>query len=158
MPFWPAERRGRLTRRRRWHPQDAAAAGIPLHQCSLPLQRLKTLLLEGRWLIILLVDRMQLENWATATASGGGGAPSLAGSGAGAARQRHLARDYTGHYLFLCGYDAAADEFDVRDPAAAAGDAGRARLAAGAVEVARRAQGTDEDVLLIEMKTDTAAS
>lgn len=53
---------------------------------------------------------------------------------------------YTGHYVLLAGFDGAANEYVVRDPAAAMEDL---RVSVAALELARRSFGTDEDILVI---------
>jgi hypothetical protein len=132
--------------------QDAPAAGIALHQCSVPLERLQHLMLEGRWLAIVLVDGAQLGASGPAAARPTalpprGGEP-LSG-GAAAARRRHQAMSYSGHYLVLCGYDCSSGTFEVRDPATEEGQ--QLRLSSERLEVARRAYGTDEDLLLVAL-------
>ena len=69
---------------------------------------------------------------------------------------------YTGHYVVVCGYDESSDCFVVRDPAVppfdaneSASDASRKSfVAASALETARRAFGTDEDLLLVRRRRD----
>jgi hypothetical protein len=65
---------------------------------------------------------------------------------------------YTGHYVVVCGYDESSDCFVVRDPAVPpldANDASRKSfVAASALETARRAFGTDEDLLLVRRRRD----
>ena len=69
---------------------------------------------------------------------------------------------YTGHYVVVCGYDESSDCFVVRDPAVppfdaneSASDANRKSfVAASALETARRAFGTDEDLLLVRRRRD----
>jgi hypothetical protein len=67
---------------------------------------------------------------------------------------------YTGHYVVVCGYDENTDCFCVRDPAVppsktylrtASDDPNRA-VPAWALENARRAFGTDEDLLLVRRR------
>ena len=65
---------------------------------------------------------------------------------------------YTGHYVVVCGYDESSDCFVVRDPAVPPLDANDASqksfVAASALETARRAFGTDEDLLLVRRRRD----
>jgi hypothetical protein len=63
-------------------------------------------------------------------------------------QQQHAAAGYAGHYLLLTGYDAAARLFWVQDPAKPSGPC---RLAADTLEAGRRAFGTDEDLLIIDL-------
>lgn len=79
---------------------------------------------------------------------GGAGDGDPAGGGAAAAAAAASASGYAGHYLVLVGHDVTLDEFLVQDPAH---HSGPSRLAAGTLERGRRAFGTDEDLLLIEM-------
>lgn len=60
---------------------------------------------------------------------------------------------YLGHYLLLTGYDAPSAEFLYLDPAAAppAAGGGASRLPAAQLDAARRAFGTDEDLLIIDV-------
>ena len=57
-------------------------------------------------------------------------------------------RGYLGHYVVLCGFDPATSTFTLRDPAAGPKDA---TLSAPALDAARWAWGTDEDLLLVEL-------
>ena len=70
---------------------------------------------------------------------------------------------YTGHYVVVCGYDESSDCFVVRDPAVPPLDANESAsefpsrksfVAASALETARRAFGTDEDLLLVRRRRD----
>ena len=84
---------------------------------------------------------------------------------------------YTGHYVVVCGYDAVTDCFRVRDPAVAVGrpptdwtdgrfggggddgddgddDGDGSVVPARALETARRAFGTDEDLLLVRRRRE----
>jgi hypothetical protein len=60
--------------------------------------------------------------------------------------------------VVVCGYDESSDCFVVRDPAVPpldANDASRKSfVAASALETARRAFGTDEDLLLVRRRRD----
>ena len=67
---------------------------------------------------------------------------------------------YTGHYVVVCGYDENTDCFCVRDPAVppsktylrTASDDPNCAVPAWALENARRAFGTDEDLLLVRRR------
>ncbi|KAK1864536.1 hypothetical protein I4F81_007082 [Pyropia yezoensis] len=53
---------------------------------------------------------------------------------------------FLGHYVLLCGYDAAADEFEMRDPASRRDVCW---IKGDVLEAARRAFGTDEDIIAV---------
>ena len=55
-------------------------------------------------------------------------------------------RGYTGHYIVVCGYNPVDGEFLCRDPASHVRDL---IITADNLEKARRAYGTDEDILLV---------
>ena len=55
-------------------------------------------------------------------------------------------RGYTGHYIVVCGYNPVDGEFLCRDPASHVRDL---IITAENLEKARRAFGTDEDILLV---------
>ena len=57
-------------------------------------------------------------------------------------------RGYLGHYVVLCGFDPGSATFSLRDPAAGPGTVA---LPAPALDAARWAWGTDEDLLLVEL-------
>ena len=67
---------------------------------------------------------------------------------------------YTGHYVVVCGYDERTDCFCVRDPAVppsknalrTLSDDPNCAVPASALETARRAFGTDEDLLLVRRR------
>jgi hypothetical protein len=61
---------------------------------------------------------------------------------------------YAGHYLLLTGFDPATQHFWVQDPAK---QSGPSLLAADLLEAGRKAFGTDEDLLLIEVPARHAA-
>ncbi|KAL8093537.1 hypothetical protein AgCh_035421 [Apium graveolens] len=53
-----------------------------------------------------------------------------------------------GHYVVICGYDAAKDEFEIRDPASSRK---HERITSKCLEEARKSFGTDEDLLLVSL-------
>jgi hypothetical protein len=151
-------------------PQDAPAAGITIRQCSLPGADLQAMLLSGRMLAIALVDKAKLSqedpvlhysaylyHYATSSTSA---APSADSGAIARSRQRAASGaalfpqlsgssstvGYTGHYIVVCGYDAAAEQYHIRDPAA---QLEQLCIPAARLEAARRSFGTDEDLLLI---------
>lgn len=129
------------------------------------------MLLSGRMLAIALVDKAKLSQedpvlhysaylYHYATSSS---AAASADSGATARSRQRAASEaasaifpqlsassstagYTGHYIVVCGYDAAAEQYHVRDPAA---QVEQLCIPAAKLEAARRSFGTDEDLLLI---------
>lgn len=129
--------------------QDAAPAGIHVEQRSVRVDELQQLLLSGLWLVLALVDKRQLV-WAE---SGSRRGPSWGTSAEVAINQAVGTVDpvYTGHYIVLCGYCSQTDCFYAKDPAA---EAETVSLPSGVVEVARRAFGTDEDLLLVALPQD----
>jgi hypothetical protein len=54
---------------------------------------------------------------------------------------------YSGHYIVLVGYEAATDEYVYRDPASSSA---RCLVTAHGLERARRAVGTDEDIIFVD--------
>jgi len=88
--------------------------------------------------------------------------PSSRDESAKVSKARSTLDGYTGHYVVVCGYDESSDCFVVRDPAVppldaneSASDASRKSfVAASALETARRAFGTDEDLLLVRRRRD----
>jgi hypothetical protein len=58
---------------------------------------------------------------------------------------------FTGHYVVVCGYDIGTAHFDVRDPASSVP---HYCVSAEQLDCARRAFGTDEDILLINLCGD----
>lgn len=137
-----------------------------MQQFSVTLGELQALLVAGRHLVIALVDKTTFLGGPTGSSLVGGvlpALPSLASLGAGggsgsaaaacslqppaapaAAAAAHVS--YTGHYVVLCGYDPAAGEFLVCDPAS---QRALQRVPAARLDAARRSFGTDEDLLLI---------
>lgn len=60
-----------------------------------------------------------------------------------------LGDSYTGHYVVVSGFDPGSGNFVVHDPAAAAP---ALEIPGAALEVARKAFGTDEDLLIVESR------
>ena len=136
--------------------QEAAAAGIAVQQRSLLLGELASLVAGGRHLVIALVDkRALLADPSVRAAVGDAGPGSLGGGRLPPELTLPPGGGYTGHYLLLCGYDAAAAEFSVRDPAAVRPEV---RVPAATLEEARKAFGTDEDLLLVEVPAAAASA
>ena len=70
-------------------------------------------------------------------------------------QSQHQNHGYLGHFVLLCGFDARSNHFALRDPD---GPARVRRVAAAALDEARAAFGTDEDLLLVELAGDRPAS
>ena len=159
--------------------EGARANGISIERRSLSLDAIKAHAGGGEYLVILLVDKPKLgvkprdamvlpepcENergrrgsdvklgWLTGAAGkpaawgardlrSGDRIPSASTFGNGTAPSR----GYTGHYIVVCGYNPVDGEFLCRDPASHVRDL---IITAENLEKARRAFGTDEDILLV---------
>ncbi|XP_020678929.1 protein GUCD1 isoform X2 [Dendrobium catenatum] len=57
--------------------------------------------------------------------------------------------DYMGHFIVICGYDAEASEFEIRDPASSRKNE---RVSLECLDCARKCYGTDEDIILVSLK------
>lgn len=127
--------------------QAAPEAGIAVHQCSVPLSKLAELLQQGTWLAIVLVDKSRLTYGSSPTACSTAPWPQLPNLPERVRRwQQQQRQQYAGHYIVLCSYCRQGDLFHVRDPAL---DETHPTLPAATLEAARKACGTDEDVLLV---------
>ena len=159
--------------------EGARANGISIERKSLSLDAIKAYAGGGEYLVILLVDKPKLgvkprdamvlpepcENergrrgsdvklgWLTGAAGkpaawgardlrSGDRIPSASTFGNGTAPSR----GYTGHYIVVCGYNPVDGEFLCGDPASHVMDL---IITAENLEKARRAFGTDEDILLV---------
>lgn len=124
----------------------AAAAGVVVERRSLTAVCLAAFLAAGDSVVVVLVDRRALARPPPSRT------PSpVGGASAGAAPPHATASPdggYMGHYVLLVGHDPADDTFAVRDPA---GGPALARVPAPALDAARSAFGTDEDLLLIRL-------
>lgn len=109
--------------------KDAPLAGIPVHERSLAAWEVQEALASGRYLAIALVDKTM-----------------LGGPWAWACVETTANVAYTGHYIVVVAYSAATDTYTVRDPAA---DVEDVTISSATFEAARRAFGTDEDLLLV---------
>eukprot|EP00240_Pyramimonas_obovata_P006933 CAMPEP_0118924732 /NCGR_PEP_ID=MMETSP1169-20130426/2730_1 /TAXON_ID=36882 /ORGANISM="Pyramimonas obovata, Strain CCMP722" /LENGTH=161 /DNA_ID=CAMNT_0006865863 /DNA_START=857 /DNA_END=1342 /DNA_ORIENTATION=- len=106
----------------------APECGICIECRSLRLEEIQDRLLSAQWLVIALVDKRKLSPPQCL--------PQCCGFGSG----------YTGHYVVVCGYDAARHEFVLRDPASSSATL---VVSASGFESARKSFGTDEDILLV---------
>lgn len=59
-----------------------------------------------------------------------------------------------GHYIVICGYCARTERYAIRDPAA---ESCHLSISAATFEIARRAFGTDEDLLLVAVPEEHRA-
>ncbi|XP_050385070.1 guanylyl cyclase 1 isoform X1 [Argentina anserina] len=115
--------------------QKALEAGIRIKCRSVSREEICFLILCGKYIAIVLVDQYKLSpfNQDNVIIS------DLCGSNS----------DYTGHYVIVCGYDTATDEFEIRDPACSRK---HERVSSTCLEEARKSFGTDEDLLLISLR------
>ncbi|XP_074350692.1 guanylyl cyclase 1-like isoform X3 [Apium graveolens] len=117
--------------------QKAMDAGISVECRSISRQQLCLLILSGRYIAIALVNQYllsqsSLKNWFSTFNNDN---PA-----------------YTGHYVVICGYDAAKDEFEIRDPASSRIMCRKhERITSKCLEEARKSFGTDEDLLLVSL-------
>ncbi|XP_022635137.1 protein GUCD1 isoform X1 [Vigna radiata var. radiata] len=111
--------------------QKAMEAGIDIQCRSISAEEISILVLSGKYIAIALVDHNKLSPvWQE-----GVPVPAVANN-----------PGYTGHYVLICGYDARADMFEIRDPASSKK---HKTISSKSLEEARKAFGTDEDLLLI---------
>ncbi|GAU40092.1 hypothetical protein TSUD_151360 [Trifolium subterraneum] len=114
--------------------KDAVEAGIDIQCRSISEEEISFLILSGKYIAIALVDHSKLSHaWQDFHV------PGVLSSNS----------DYTGHYVLICGFDAGADMFEIRDPASSRK---HKRISSKSLEEARKAFGTDEDILLISLE------
>lgn len=116
--------------------EKAPEVGIQVQWRSISAQELSMLILSGQYLAIALVDKRKLcypwlEELCLSDCCG-------------------MITGYTGHYVVICGYDMDLDEFEIRDPASSSE---HGRISSQALDEARKSFGTDEDLLLISIKS-----
>ncbi|XP_057429614.1 guanylyl cyclase 1 isoform X2 [Lotus japonicus] len=115
--------------------QKAMEAGIDIQCRSISAKEISILILSGKYIAIALVDHNKLSYvWQDDVH-----VPGVFSNNLG----------YTGHYVLICGYDAGADMFEIRDPASSKK---QKRISSKSLEEARKAFGTDEDLLLISLE------
>eukprot|EP00798_Chlamydomonas_sp_ICE-L_P018791 gene18791-25333_t len=132
---------------------DAEKAGIVLQQRSLSDQELRSLLLHGGCLVIVLINRRRLD---PGIGNEGGVLSNLyALEPAGYMGHYVLLigfdsdtkpAGYMGYYVILIGFDSDTKEYIFHDPAASSPEQ---RIGVEALDQARRSFGTDEDLLVI---------
>ncbi|KAK8651381.1 hypothetical protein V6N13_140984 [Hibiscus sabdariffa] len=114
--------------------QKAVEAGINILCRSISKEEISRWILSGKYIVIALVDLYKLSrSWV-----GDVIIPGFHDNDA----------EYTGHYVVICGYDAEADEFEIRDPASSRK---HDRISSKSLEEARKSFGTDEDLLVISV-------
>ncbi|XP_022765070.1 protein GUCD1-like isoform X2 [Durio zibethinus] len=115
--------------------QKAMEAGINILCRSISREEISRWILSGKYIAIALVDQYKLsQSWV-----GDVIIPEFHGNDVG----------YTGHYVVICGYDAEADEFEIRDPASSRK---HDKVSSKCLEEAHKCFGTDEDLLLISLE------
>lgn len=131
--------------------KEAERAGITIDQRSIPLRELQACMLAGKHLIIALVDKRRLccgfmwNRPANLQLGGVNCLPTICGYG----------DEYTGHYVVVCGYNADTDSFIIQDPSAGCCNI---TVTSGTFENARKAWGTDEDLLIVPLAERSVAS
>ncbi|WJX38367.1 hypothetical protein P8452_26037 [Trifolium repens] len=118
--------------------KDAMEAGIDIQCRSISKEEISFLILSGKYIAIALVDHNKLR-FCCSHAWQDFHVPGVLSSNS----------DYTGHYVLICGFDAGADMFEIRDPASSRK---HKRISSKSLEEARKAFGTDEDILLISLE------
>ncbi|XP_022857275.1 protein GUCD1-like isoform X2 [Olea europaea var. sylvestris] len=113
--------------------QEARKAEINIECRSVSADEISELILSGKYIAIALVDQYKLRcsrSWLEDVYISDfySGSPG-----------------YTGHYVIICGYDAVANEFEIRDPASSRKFE---RVTSLCLEESRKSFGTDEDILL----------
>ncbi|KAL1365274.1 hypothetical protein HN51_013336 [Arachis hypogaea] len=115
--------------------QKAVESGIDIQCRSISGREISILILSGKYIAIALVDQSKLSHVLQDDVH----VPEVSSNNPG----------YTGHYVLICGYDAGADMFEIRDPASSKK---HKRISSKSLEEARKAFGTDEDLLLISLE------
>lgn len=108
--------------------RDARGLGIRVEQRSLSADELRRCVLSGEFLVVALVDNRVLR-------------------GSTSSRAGDALRGYGGHYVLLCGYNAERRAFVLLDPALAIG---LHFVSETTLDEARKAFGTDEDLILVK--------
>jgi len=133
--------------------QAAPSLGVKVQERSVPLSVLVRMIAAENKVVIVLVDKRLLTMAASTANSSRGGKVAVLSSAERAAIERKVdsmsAAGYTGHYVLLSGVDTLAQHFIVADPATACYTY---RVDARVLDKARMSFGTDEDMLVIDMK------
>jgi hypothetical protein len=107
----------------------ASDFGVPCLEASLDRVELGRLMLARRVVLIVLVDITKINT----------------------SRYSSFSR-YTGHYIVICGYDSVTQEFSYLDPA----QSSTVRtISAELLDTARLCEGTDEDIVIIQLPAYT---
>ncbi|EEF38183.1 Protein C22orf13, putative [Ricinus communis] len=115
--------------------QKAREKGINIQCRSINEKEISLFILSGKYIAVALVDQYKLSrSWVEDVILSG---------------LKDSKSSYTGHYVVICGYDANADEFEIRDPASSRISE---RISSKCLEEARKSFGTDEDLLLISLE------
>lgn len=97
-------------------------------------------MLTGRHVMIVLMDKRLIS---ALLATSGVSLPAMLG----------LELGYQGHYVLIVGFDVRSAEYLVKDPAASQETV---RVPAARLDQARRAFGTDEDLLIVDLEASPA--
>jgi len=116
---------------------DAADSGVAVRRCSLSAVELWNTLRDEQ-LVIALVDARELYSAAAADEADEGGG-------------RRDSRGFAGHYVVLAGIDDCTESYVVKDPGR---EEEELLVPATRLERARRASGTDEDLILLPFDQD----
>ncbi|KAG8390049.1 hypothetical protein BUALT_Bualt01G0043000 [Buddleja alternifolia] len=117
--------------------REAREAGICIECRSVSIKEISEFILSGKYVAIALVDQYKLSHSRlddVCISDFYSGSPG-----------------YTGHYVVICGYDAVANEFEIRDPASSRK---HERITSWCLEQAHKSFGTDEDLLLISLEKE----
>ncbi|CAI0443454.1 unnamed protein product [Linum tenue] len=112
--------------------EKASEEGINILCRSINEKEISCLILSGKYIVIALVNQYKLSRTWLEDAI----LSSLDDSN----------REYVGHYIVICGYDADSDEFEIRDPASSRKNE---KISSKCLEEARKSFGTDEDLLVV---------
>lgn len=115
--------------------QEARKAGINIECRSVSAKEISDFILSGKYVAIALVDQHKLSQSQLEDVCVSDYYSDYPG--------------YTGHYVVICGYDAATNEFEIRDPASSRK---HERVPSWCLEQAHKSFGTDEDFLLISLE------
>ena len=125
--------------------RGAAAAGITVKVSSLSCDELAESIFAGQAAIVLTDRRLLRPRRPPVSTRSGGG---VASDGRVTFEAPRDGSTFTGHYIILCGFDQESGHFDVRDPASAVA---HYTVSKEQLDFARRAFGTDEDLLLVSV-------
>lgn len=112
--------------------EKALETGITIDCRSISGVGIATLISSGQYIAVALVDKIKLSQ-----SQQKDGFMSVGSS------------DYMGHFIVICGYDAEASEFEIRDPASSRKNE---RVSLECLDRARKCYGTDEDIILVSLK------